>query len=87
MVFGVVVVVGGCEECFGGNAADVEACSTECSSHFDAVFFGMSWYIIMYVVLCYDIMLFHVMIMNWLVGCLFHGLFGYGYECEIRLDA
>ena len=48
---------------------------------------GMSWYIIMYVVLCYDIMLFHVMIMNWLVGCLFHGLFGYGYECEIRLDA
>ena len=72
VVFGVVVVVGGCEECFGGNAADVEACSTECSSHFDAVFFGMSWYIIMYVVLfCSDSMLFHVVIMNWLVRCLF----------------
>ena len=38
VVFGVVVVVGGCEECFGGDATDVEACSTECSSHFDAVF-------------------------------------------------
>ena len=45
----------------------------------------------MYVVLCYDVLLFHVMIMNWLVGWLvgwlFHGLFGYGYECEIRLNA